>query len=184
MTTTFNAQVLKSLDTIHANQTLKILPSLAWLITNVAELTVQAAELKAELAAIKAELAPPVTGNFNPPPDLVKVVKTEIYMSVMQLEVGQTAVGKLTFDEVTPPADGAVASDNPAVCPISLAADMMTWTAGPALTVGTSNFSYTGTSAAPDVGPAVVPMLTTTVIAVPLAEHGDFNPAGAVITGP
>ncbi len=175
--TTFNTQVLQQLATIRANQTQIIIPSLSQLIARLAELTVQ-------VAAIKAELAPPVTGNFNPPPDLVKVVKTEIYMSVMQLEVGQTAVGKLTFDEPTPPADGAVMSDNPAVCPIMLAADMMTWTAGPALAVGTANFSYTGTSAAPDVGPAVVPMLTTTVIAVPLAEHGDFNPAGAVITGP
>lgn len=182
--TPFNTQVLQQLATIRANQTHIIIPSLSRLVGQLAEQTIQLAELKAELAELKAELAPPVTGDFNPPPDLVKVVKTEIYMSVMQLEIGQTAVGALTFDEITPPADGAVASDNAAVCPITLAADMVTWTAGPALAVGIVNFSYTGTSASPDVGPAVVPMLTTTVIAVPVAEHGDFNPAGAVITGP
>jgi hypothetical protein len=182
--TTFNTLVLQQLATIRANQTQTIIPSLAKLIAKQTEQAIELAALAVQVAAIKAELAPPVTGEFNPPADLMTVVKTEIYMSVMQLEVGQTAVGHLTFDEVTPPADGAVASDNAAVCPITLAADMMTWTAGPALAVGTANFSYTGTSVTPDVGPAVVPMLTTTVIAVPVAEHGDFNPAGAVITGP
>jgi len=126
----------------------------------------------------------PSQGMFNPPTDLVKRVSMEVMMSVMQLEVGQTAVGMLKFDEITPPADGAVSSDNAAVCPISLAADKVTWTAGPALAVGMANFMYTGTSAAPDVGPAVVAPLVTTVIAVPVAEHGDFDPTTAVITGP
>ena len=133
---------------------------------------------------VDAVSGPSITsGMFNPPPALVKVALVEVPMSVMQLEVGQTATGAMTFDEPTPPADGAVVSDNAAVATIALAADHVTWTCV-AVAVGTANISYTGTSAAPDVGAAVVPPMVVTVVAVPLAEHGDFNPTGAVITGP
>jgi hypothetical protein len=107
-------------------------------------------------------------------------------MSVLQLEVGQTAVGTLSFDEITPPTDGAVASDNPAVT-ISLAPDHVTWTAVAASVTASNtpaNITYTGTSVAPDVGAAIVPAMMVTVVPVPVAEHGDFNPTGAVITGP
>lgn len=97
--------------------------------------------------------------------------------------VGQTAVGKLTFDETTPPTDGAVASDNPAVATIALDADMVTWTCV-AVSVGTANVTYTGTSVAPDAGAAVVPPMIVTVTAAPVAEHGDFDPSAATITGP
>ena len=157
--TTFNTQVLQQLASIHANQTQIIIPSLAKLIAKQAEQAIELAELSDQVAAIKAELAPPITGSFNPPPDLVKVVKTEIYMSVMQLEVGQTAVGKLTFDEITPPPDGAVASDNPAVT-ISLDPDELTWhcvAVSPTAANVPAVCSYTGTSTAPDAGPAIVP---------------------------
>ncbi|HUE67178.1 MAG TPA: hypothetical protein VMP38_03275 [Candidatus Acidoferrum sp.] len=128
-------------------------------------------------------LESPSVGRFDPPPDLVKFIPVEVMMSVMQLEVGQTAVGKLTFDETTAPADGAVVSDTPTVATIVLAPDKMTWTCV-AMAVGVANISYTGISAPPDVGPAIVPNMVVTVIAVPVAEHGDFDPTHAVITGP
>ena len=95
--------------------------------------------------------------------------------------VGNQAVGKLSFDEPTPPADGAVMSDNPAVATISLDADMMTWTCM-AISVGMGTVTYTGTSVGPDTGPAVVPPMIVTVTAAPVAEHGDFDPGSAVIT--
>jgi hypothetical protein len=125
----------------------------------------------------------PAAGEFNPPANLLRTKPIEVIMSVMELEVGQTAVGTMTFDEPTPPADGAVASDNPAVATISFAPDNITWTCN-AVSVGVANMTYTGTSALPDVGPAVVPPMVVTVVAVPVAEHGDFSPSGAVITGP
>jgi hypothetical protein len=103
-------------------------------------------------------------------------------MSVLALEVGQTAVGTMTFT-LAPPSDGAVASDTPAVATIALAADMVTWTLH-AIGIGTANMTYTGTSMPPDVGPCVVLPMVVTVTAVPLAEGGDFAPSGAVITGP
>lgn len=95
--------------------------------------------------------------------------------------VGNTAVGKLTFDEPTPPTDGAVVSDNPAVATISLAADLVTWTCV-AVSVGTAAVTYTGTSVAPDAGPAVVPAMMVAVTAAPVAEHGDFDPSSATIS--
>jgi hypothetical protein len=169
--------ILNLATTIRANQTQVIIPDLG-------KLSSQVAALQTAIDAIKLELTPPATGNFNPPVALVKQATMEVSVSVIQLEVGQTAVGKLTFDEINPPADGAVISDNPSVCPISLAADMVTWTLGPALAVGSGNANYSGTSTAPDTGPAVVPAMTFTVVAVPVAEHGDFDPTHAVITGP
>ena len=126
------------------------------------------------------------SGSFNPPPNLVKTIFVEVPMSVLQLEVGQTAVGVLTFSETTPPSDGAIASDNPAVT-VSLASDMVTWTcvAVSATAANTpANVTYTGTSAPPDAGPAQVAPMAVTVIPVPVEETGDFNPGGATITGP
>jgi hypothetical protein len=55
-------------------------------------------------------------------------------MSDLNLVVGQTATGVLTFSEPTPPLDGAVSSDNPSAGPVSLAADHVTWTFGPVTT--------------------------------------------------
>lgn len=130
---------------------------------------------------------PAAAGLFNPPPDLVTTINVEIQMSVLELQVGQTAKGQLTFDETTAPADGAVASDNPAVTITLDPTDHITWTAiGVSVTApGTpANCTYTGTSAPPDVGPAVVPPMLVTVVPVPVAEHGDFDPTHAVITGP
>jgi hypothetical protein len=135
------------------------------------------------LRKILARLAPAETGRFNPPAHLVTTKLIEVKMSVMQLEVGQTAVGMMTFDEPTPPVDGAVVSDMPAVATIDLAADHKTWTCM-ALSVGVATISYTGTSVTPDVGAAVVPPMVVTVVAVPVAEHGDFDPTHAVVTGP
>jgi hypothetical protein len=104
-------------------------------------------------------------------------------MADLNLVVGQTATGVLTFSEPTPPPDGAVTSDNPAACPISLDGDFVTWHAGPAASAGVANFSYTGTSVAPDAGPAVVQPISCSVTAAPVAETGSFNPGGATITG-
>ncbi len=97
------------------------------------------------------------------------------------MTVGQQAVGVLTFDGGVPP-DGAVASDNPAVCPVSLASDGITWTAGPSLAEGIANMTYTGTSVAPLSGPSLVPAVVITIQAVPVAETGSFNEDTAVIT--
>jgi hypothetical protein len=159
----FRPSTAQQLATIRANQTQIIIPL---------------------LNKILARLARAETGRFNPPANLVITKLVEIKMSVMQLEVGQTAVGKMTFDEITPPVDGAVASDAGGVATIELdPTDHVTWTCK-AMAVGMANISYTGTSVAPDVGPAVVPMMVVTVVAVPVAEHGDFDPTHAVITGP
>ena len=105
-------------------------------------------------------------------------------MSDLNLVVGQTATGVMTFSESTPPPDGAVVSDNTAVGPLVLGADHVTWTLGPVTAVGVGNITYTGTSVAPDAGPAVVPPMSFSVTAVPVAETGSFNPTGATITGP
>ena|ERR1700739_4505561 len=158
--------------TIRANQTSIIIPKLNQVITNI--------------TAITKLLHAPSHGNFDPPPNLLKPITLEVKMSVLHLEVGQTAVGKLTFDETTAPTDGAVASDNPAVT-VSLAADHITWTCvAVSVTAANTpaNITYTGTSVAPDVGPAIVPPMLVTVVPVPVAEHGDFDPTHAVITGP
>jgi hypothetical protein len=88
----------------------------------------------------------------------------------------------MTFDEIDPPADGAVASDSDSIT-VSLDADNVTWTVV-ANSVGIATVSYTGTSVAPDVGSAVVPPMVVTVVAVPVAEHGDFDPQDATVTGP
>ena len=141
------------------------------------------AEISHKLDCIKIELGTPEAGNFNPPSNLVKTVKVEQFMSVLQLEVGQTAVGTATFSEPQPPADGTVTSDTPAVATISLGADLATWTCV-GVSVGTATMNWAGTSAPPDVGPVQVAPMIVTVVAVPTAETGDFNPTGAVITGP
>jgi hypothetical protein len=95
--------------------------------------------------------------------------------------VGKTAVGMLTFSETTPPPDGAVVSDTPAVATIALGADKATWTCV-AVSVGMATVTYAGTSVAPDAGAAVVAPMIVTVVATPVAETGDFNPGGAVIS--
>ena len=94
---------------------------------------------------------------------------------------GMTAVGVLTFDEPTPPADGAVMSDNPTVAMASLAPDMVTWTVT-YVGNGTANISYTGTSAPPDAGPAVVAPIAILCSSRPVAEAGNFNPDSAVVS--
>lgn len=98
------------------------------------------------------------------------------------LFVGQTAAnGKLTWSEADIPADAALVSDNPAVCPGTLNADG-TWTAGPAAAAGVANFTITGTSAAPDVGPVVSDPMVVTVTARPAAETVAFDPASATLS--
>ena len=106
-------------------------------------------------------------------------------MSELTVVVGRGKTGVLTFDEVTPPLDGAVTSDNTAVATISLDVDHVTWVAR-GVALGDANISYTGTSVLPDVGPAVVPNMIVHVVAAPVAETGDFNPGAAtdVPSGP
>lgn len=137
-------------------------------------------------ATLQQLVAVPAIGSFNPPANLVKFIPMEVMVSVLQLEVGQTAVGVCTFSEPTPPPDGAIASDNPAVT-VSLAADHETWTCvavSPTAANTPANVTYTGTSVPPDVGPVQVAPMMVTVVPVPVAETGDFNPSGATITGP
>jgi hypothetical protein len=87
----------------------------------------------------------------------------------------------MTFSESTPPTDGAVASDDMAAGTVALAADHVTWTLN-AVGVGTGNVTYTGTSVAPDAGPAVVQPMSFSITAAPVAETGSFNPGSATIT--
>jgi hypothetical protein len=87
----------------------------------------------------------------------------------------------MTFSEPTPPADGAVASDDPTAGAVSLAADLVTWTLK-AMAVGVGNVTYTGTSVAPDAGPAIVSPMSFSVTAAPVAETGSFNPGSATIS--
>jgi hypothetical protein len=96
---------------------------------------------------------------------------------------GQTGVGVMTFNEPTPPSDGAWTSDTPSVATISLAADLVTYTVTK-VGNGTAIMSYTGTSAPPDVGPAVVAHNPFTVMctAAPVAEMGDSNVGAAKIS--
>jgi hypothetical protein len=92
----------------------------------------------------------------------------------------------MTFSESTPPTDGALHSDNPFVT-ASLGADMVT---GECDAVGAPsdgsiavvNITYTGTSVAPDVGPAVVMPGTISVAMAPVAETGKLNLSGATIS--
>ena len=158
--------ILNLATTIRANQIQEIIPKLA--------------ALQTAIDAIKLELTPPETGNFNPPPSLMRVVNMEVPMSVAQMTVGDPPrSGKLTFSEPGAPANGAVASDNPVVASISLdPTDHVTWTitlaagGGP----GVCNITYTGTSDPPDSGPVIVEPLVLTVVAVPPQETGQFNP--------
>jgi hypothetical protein len=130
-------------------------------------------ELESSVDDIKTQLGQPETGHFNPNPQ-------DPSMSVLQMTVGDPPhSGKLTFSEPTAPSDGAVTSDNPAVATMSLDLnDHVSWTinlATPPLP-GIATFAYTGTSVAPDAGPAVVEPLVLTVVPVPVAETGQFNP--------
>jgi hypothetical protein len=95
---------------------------------------------------------------------------------------GQTAVGVCTFDEA-PPADGAFTSDNPAVATVSLAADLVTYTVT-YVGDGTAMLTYTGTSLPPDAGPVVMAHnpISVTCTSTPVAETGDTNPGGAVVS--
>ncbi len=105
-------------------------------------------------------------------------------MSELTVVVGAGKTSKLTFDEVTPPLDGAVVSDNPAIATISLdPTDHVTWLVR-GVALGDANCSYTGTSVLPDVGPAVVPVMIVHVVAAPVAETGDFDPAAATDVPP
>jgi hypothetical protein len=150
----------------------------------------QLAEQANMLQQILAWASNPSTGMFNPPADLVVTKVVEVEMSVIQLIVGQTAEHDLTFSEPDAPLDGAVASDNDAVATISLQPSSDPANVGPThwvlqgLSVGVANITYSGTSRAPDAGPAQVAPMVVTVVAAPQAETGDFNPAGATITGP
>lgn len=108
-------------------------------------------------------------------------------MSDIPLVVGQHAVGHLTFSESGAPSDGAVASSDPSTATISLDADGITWTVVAVNAPDPSNptvvtMTYSGTSTPPDTGPVVVPPMTIAVSAVPIAETGNFNPSGAVIS--
>lgn len=161
----------------------------AVVVTAINQLTAAVQQQTVEIQKIADAVVeqPPVMGMFNPPSDLVTTINVEIQMSVLELQVGQTAVGKLTFDETTAPPDGAVASDNPAVTIALDPTDHITWTAfGASVTAANTPASctYSGTSVPPDTGPAIVPPMMVTVVPVPVAEHGDFDPATAVITGP
>jgi hypothetical protein len=95
---------------------------------------------------------------------------------------GQTGKGTMTFDEA-PPSDGAWTSDTPAVATISLAVDLVTYTVT-YVSNGTAMMTYTGTSQPPDVGPVVVAHNPFSVMcsAAPVAETGDSNVGGAVIS--
>jgi hypothetical protein len=99
-------------------------------------------------------------------------------MSELTVVVGHGKRGVMTFDEPTPPTDGAVASDNAAIATISLDPDLVTWTVQ-GVALGDANMTYTGTSVSPDQGPAVVPPMIVHVVAQPVAETGDFNPDAA-----
>jgi hypothetical protein len=106
-------------------------------------------------------------------------------MSVFQMTVGDPPHGPkvMTFSEPGAPADGAVLSDNPPIADIVLdPSDHATWT----VTLGAASasitgptmvtFTYTGTSDSPDVGAVVVEPMVLTVVPVPTAETGQFNP--------
>jgi hypothetical protein len=107
-------------------------------------------------------------------------------MSALAMTVGDPPhTSALTFSEAgPPPANGAVASDAPGLVTVSLAADLVTWTAtlvaGGGPTAGAApmiaNITYTGTSTPPDVGPVQVEPLVITVSPTPVAETGQFNP--------
>jgi hypothetical protein len=107
-------------------------------------------------------------------------------MSVFQMTAGDPPhTGVLTFSEPgPPPADGAVFSDNLGLATVALAADLVTWTitlvAGGGPVAGAApmiaNITYTGTSVPPDAGPVQVAPLVLTVVAIPAAETGQFNP--------
>jgi hypothetical protein len=108
-------------------------------------------------------------------------------MSDLNLVVGQTATFTMTFSETAPPPDGALQSDTPAFVTVSLASDLVT---GTAVAIGAPSngtaavvtISYTGTSAPPDVGPAVVLPGTISVMAAPMAETGNLNLGGAALS--
>jgi hypothetical protein len=83
----------------------------------------------------------------------------------------------LTFSEPGAPADGAVHSDNEPLATISLdPTDHATWTITLGTGIGTATMTYAGTSDPPDAGPVVVEPLVLTVVPVPTAETGQFNP--------
>jgi|HubBroStandDraft_2_1064218.scaffolds.fasta_scaffold295404_3 hypothetical protein len=127
-------------------------------------------DLEVALGELKILLGVPETGCFNPDPK-------DHTMSVLQMTVGDPPhTSKLTFSEPGAPADGAVASDDPAVATVSLdPTDHVTWTSS-AVGPGIANITYTGTSDPPDAGPVVVEPLVLTVVAAPAAETGQFNP--------
>lgn len=99
-------------------------------------------------------------------------------MSDLTIFVGKGKRGTITFSEPGAPADGAVQSSDPATATISLDPnDLATWTVmGVAVSTTDVMFTYTGTSDAPDQGPVQIDPMTATIVAVPPAETGSFNP--------
>ncbi len=141
--------------------------------------TLDAIDTKLDL--LLAQTSGPETATFFPP-------RMEPNMSVLQMAVGDAPHSSvMTFSESGPaPSDGAVTGDNDAVAMMTLdPSDHASWTitlvpgAGPASPTDPPvviTFSYTGTSVPPDAGPVMVEPLVLTVVPVPVAETGQFNP--------
>jgi hypothetical protein len=74
-------------------------------------------------------------------------------------------------------------SDTNAVATVSLAADGVTYTIT-YVSNGTAMVTYSGTSQPPDAGPVVMAHNPISVMctSAPVAETGDTNPGGAVVS--
>jgi hypothetical protein len=109
----------------------------------------------------------------------------DINLTVRADGTGQVADGQCTFDE-GPPTDGAFTSSDPTLATIALAADLVSYhIAYVDLTrSGTVNMTYSGTSLPPDAGPVVMAHNPIVVMCTPapVAETGDTNPGGAVVS--
>jgi hypothetical protein len=108
-------------------------------------------------------------------------------MADLNLIVGQKAITTLTGSEAALPADGALKSDHPEWVTAALDPDMMTeryaCVGAPADgTPGIATITYSGTSAAPDVGPAVSMPGTIQVMLAPVAEVVKLNLGSAVVS--
>lgn len=169
-------QILDAINALFEKQALDTATILAAVQKAV---DIQAAQ-SSTLATILAELSAPEpeTGAFNP-------ILGDPTMSVLQMTIGDAPYpsdGKprmLTFSEPGAPTDGAVAGDNDAVATMALnPSDRASWiiTLTPGGSPGVVNFSYSGTSDPPDSGAVVVEPLVLTVVALPSAETGQFNP--------
>jgi hypothetical protein len=108
-------------------------------------------------------------------------------MADLNLIVGQKATATLTGSEAALPADGALHSDHPEWVTAALSPDKMTemyeCVGAPADgTPGLVTITYSGTSAPPDVGPAVAMPGTIQVMLAPVAETVNLNLSGATIS--